>query len=79
MVGFLEEFHQGHAARVCIRARTIQHTQKQFKKRRQLAREQDLQYIITQRTKDKNQQIAERPNAAEWCNEIVKEVQCREM
>lgn len=32
MVGFLEEFHQWHAAKVCIRARTIQHTQKQFKK-----------------------------------------------
>lgn len=50
-----------------------------IQKRKWLVREQDLWYIITQSTKDENQQTAERPNITERCNKIVNQIQCREM
>lgn len=70
-----QEFHQWHTTWGCIKAGPIQHIQR----RRWLASKQDLWYLITERTKDENQQIAERPNVAERSNKLVNESQCRKM
>lgn len=43
-------------------------------KKRQLVREQDLWYIITQNTEDKTQQTAERHNINEQFNKTVNEI-----